>query len=94
MYVGPLYCSLKDEILFSGFVNVSQWKQHWIKGKEYMETRKVKNMKYGYNRISFDSILCIILYCDTNELQQNMSSTFRRKYQFETIDELKKRHAK
>ena len=44
--------------------------------------------------LSLMQLLCIVLYCDTNEFQSNFSSTFRKKYQFESIEELKKRHQK
>ena len=42
--------------------------------------------------ISLQHILCIILYCDTNELQSHFSATFRKQHAFESIDNLKKRH--
>ena len=86
----------------SGFMNIKEWMQHLQKAQEYMETVKVKNMKsYTYKcgikwgeAISLSHILCVILYCDTNDLQNNFSSSFRKKNSFETIGDLKKRHQK
>ena len=44
--------------------------------------------------ICLNQLLGIILYCDSTALQADFSSTFRQKYQFESIEELKKKHRK
>ena len=67
---------------------MKEWLLHKKKATEYMKSKKVKNMiciyawePYGIKfeePISLSHILCIILYCDTNDLQNNMSSSFRK----------------
>ena len=105
LYVPAIYSTLKEEIFQSGFINIKQWNIHLLKAKEYKQTIKVKNMKYKYsdlrdydinlgNIISLYHLLCIILYCDTNELQSNFSASFRKNNEFDTIQEIKKRHQK
>ena len=96
--------TLKEEILESGYMNMKQWMIHLHKAEQYMQSGKVKSMinTSAYNHpinnriftalITMEHILCIILYCDTNELQCDFSATFRRKHKYETNDELKKRH--
>ena len=94
------YSTLRKEILDSGFMSIREWKIHLHKANEYMRSNKVRNMIYHkkYDKIklyiTLEHILCIILYCDTNDLQSHFSATFRKKHQYETIDELKKRHQK
>ena len=93
LYVAPVYTDLKEEILESGFCNGREWNIHFRKAEEWMGTKKVKRMrsnddKYGIEKgtqISKNHLLSVILYTDTNELQNHFSSTFRRRYSFETI---------
>ena len=104
LFIIPFYSSLKQEIFSSGFINIKEWLQHLYKAQQYLQTQKVKNMiqntwteMYGIKEgepISLQHILCIILYCDTDDLQNNFSSTFRKNTVFETLYSLKKRHQK
>ena len=53
--------------------------------------------EYGFKEqdtIKATQLLSLILYCDTNDLQSNFSATFRKKHQYESINQLKKRHRK
>ena len=83
---------MKDEVFSSGYMNIRQ-------------TDKVKKIisdtdqfhEYGIKQgegIQPEQLLSVILYCDTNDLQSDFSSTFRRKNQYENIEQLKKRHSK
>ena len=105
-YVPPSYTTLKDEITNSSFVSVKEWNIHHSKAQRYKNTIKVKSLRCATERlgeeygiryranISLDHLLCVILYCDTNELQADFASTFRKKSPFETLDEIKHRHSK
>ena len=107
LYIKPYYNTLKEETMSDGIISNNEWSEFMLKVKEYLQTEKVKSIKsdkfinyteYGINKkeapISLAQLLCIILYCDTNELQAKFSATFRKKYPYESIQELKKRHAK
>ena len=80
-------------------MSIRECKIHFHKAKEYMRSDKVRNMIHRYDSnipllITLEHILSIILYCDTNDLQSHFSASFRKKQQYETVDELKKRHQK
>lgn len=107
LYVTPTYSTLMEEILESKFVSFREWTQHSHKAQCCVQATVIKNMsgiwssetyeRYGIpggTPISFQHILSIILYCDTNNLQTHFTATFRKKHQFETINETKKRHSK
>eukprot|EP01084_Bolivina_argentea_P251626 422081_1 len=100
------YASLKEEILASGYVTQEQWNQNVaFKAMEYLDAEKVKKIKCksgGYAKqhdmdintpISFYHLCCIILYCDVTALCTAFSATFRQKNAFESLEELKVRHA-
>ena len=99
LFVSPFYSSLKEEIFSSGFMSIKEWKQHLYKAIQYLQTDKVKNMKdkqdfADYQSIPLWHILCIILYCDTDDLQNAFSKSFRKKTVFEPLSSLKNRHQK
>ena len=96
--IKPIYSALKEEIFGSVFMNIKVWNIHLHKANQYMLSAKVKKLRkqsrYLSVTIEHKHILCIILYCDTNDLQSHFSATFRKQHQHETIDQLKKRHQK
>ena len=103
LYILPIYESLKDEILIqSGFMDYQEWNKHLIKAQQYEETSKIKKkISSQYSRydlksipMSLSHVLCIILYCDTTDLQRKFSATFREKNEYESMEEIKKRHQK
>ena len=81
-------------------MNIRAWNLHLIKASQYHQTKKVKNMiakygkdDYGINGntpISWYHLLCVILYCDTNDLQKDFSSSFREKIQLKMFKMLKR----
>ena len=93
LYVAPLHGTLKEEVIETGFVSPQEWLLHVKKAKEYLQTDKVKEMEDGWGidfgseegaGISLTQILGIILYCDTNKLQNEFSCTFRKKNVYKT----------
>ena len=104
LFVKEVHKTMREEVIQSGFVSIKEWWLHFKKALQYLGTEKVKKMRgnaeYGIRAdrasqpISSSHILSIILYCDTNELQNNFSCSFRKKNTFETLQSLKKRHQK
>ena len=107
MNVCRYFDSIKEEILVSGFVNISEWNQNiLLKAQNYHKTDKVKNIKkypedktwrqpkYGLGPILLSHLIGIILYCDWTDLQNDFSGTFRKNNIFETIQSIKARHSK
>eukprot|EP01084_Bolivina_argentea_P221203 374706_1 len=105
----PFYSSLKQEILESGYVSISNWTNKIVfKSKLHQETDKVKKMKYcwivPYNMkprhgidvgtvISQQHLIAIILYCDWSDLCTEFSGTFRSKYKLEPVKLVMKRNS-
>lgn len=106
LYVPPYYTTLKEEAFSYGLITIRKWNAFLIKAMGYRQSQKIKNMKaksrptkIGYDiqngdPMSLQHVLCIVLYCDTTNLQSHFSSTCRKKTAYESIEDLKRRHSK
>ena len=71
---------------------------------EYLKTKKIMGMitkwkDYEYSiakdkQIGFDNLLSIILYTDYTDLSANFTSTFRKKWIYESLEQTKRRNRK
>ena len=58
------------------------------KANVYLNTNTAKAMisnERPYDPISFDNLICIILYCDYSELSFDFTLSFRTSHQFQTL---------
>ena len=101
MYIVPKYRNLKEEIIESGYLTLSQWiKFVELKGRKYWKTRRVREMKKtgkqwnGSYDLTLEHLFVIILYCDFSELCTEFSATYRRANVFESLESVISRHAK
>ena len=67
------------------------------KAQQLHKTKMVKSMGIclgsdDWNMLKVENLICIILYTDHTELSTHFASTFRKMNQFETIDQIKRRH--
>eukprot|EP01084_Bolivina_argentea_P263105 445202_1 len=108
LYVSPIYDSLKQEILASGFIGITEWMKKVVnKAANYCKASKCRKLKcttgyYSENNhnikyktpISISHVQAIILYCDWSQLCTDFSSTFRKNNYFEPLESLKLRHSR
>eukprot|EP01084_Bolivina_argentea_P024271 45244_1 len=106
LYIEQKYTSLKDEILNNKLLalNIDEFERCVQKANEYLQCKIVKKMKaadrnkYLHYEITkgrkllLFNIICIILYCDFNDLCTMFSSTFRKKNSFEPLSVMKNRN--
>ena len=63
------------------------------KVNQYINTETVKSLHRNL-RITRDELISIVLYTDYTELSSDFTSTFRKKWTFEPLSAIKKRHKK
>eukprot|EP01084_Bolivina_argentea_P020279 37728_1 len=104
--VSPYYGSLKEEIIASGFVSITQWYEKiFFKAQQLIHTNEAKIVKlnkwiapkWGLSInaiIAVSNLISIICYCDWSKLSTHFSGTFRKNSMFEPIELVKQRNSK
>ena len=96
-YVAARYPKWKEEILNYKHLDIDQYKEAFNKAQEYIKTAVAKSIKslddLLQNPLSTSHLVAIILYCDYSELSTDFTKSFRKTHQFETLDQIKKRHS-
>ena len=106
-YVEKRYKDFKTEILHYHLLSVHQFETE-IKPKvyTYLKSNIVKSIgesAWGLQEyfsippkvpIGFDNLVSIALYTDYTNLSSDFTSTFRRKWQFESIEQVKRRNGR
>ena len=98
MFVKPKYKNLKEEIIESGYLTLSQWMELVdLKGNKYWKSETVKKIKEKGGRRGFEltpeHLFAVILYCDFTKLCTAFSGTFRRENVFESLESVISRHS-
>ena len=103
-FVAPKYSNFKEEIFCYGLLDPNLFEKEIVpKVKQYLNTNIVKAMKkaiideYSIKEgtpIGFDNLLSVVLYTDYDALSGGFSSTFRKKWIFEPIQQTKRRNQK
>lgn len=106
-FVKPVYGSLKEEVIESGFLSKSKWiKFVELKARKYLNSAKVRKIRAGRamylgsrhvalgKPMTLVHLCAIILYCDFGKLCTKFSATFREEDSFEDLESVKRRHAK
>ena len=100
-YVAPIYDTLKEEVLYSGLINIKQYKVTLKKAMDWVQTkynRQRKARKFGREESKYDIIdkepmdlthlFAIILYTDFTDLSAAGSASCRYKNIFEPLQSL------
>ena len=91
-YVAPKYQNLKIELLQNGLCNLSksQYKDLYLKSKAYL---KCQHIKQNCQHIKLSNLMSMMIYCNFDELQRELTKTYRRINPNESDESLKKRHS-
>jgi len=101
VFVKAKYKNLKEEIIESGYLTLSQWMEFCeLKARKYWKSETVKKIKekgggYGFykDELSLEHLFAVILYCDLTKLCTAFSGTFRRENVFESVESVISRHS-
>ena len=105
-YIERKYDTFKEEMLNYDFLSIKQLNKEIIpKVNEYLKSNIVKSIKNNgvfkdlylieeNESIKLDHLLSVTLYTDYSKLSADFTSTFRKKWRFEPLEEIKRRNRK
>ena len=103
-----MYESLREEIIESGFLTLSEWKEFVaLKAAKYLKSNRVRKMTAGRayggtttgqiekgKPLTVQHLFAVILYCDFGPLCTAFSESMRMMNVFEDLESLVLRHSK